>query len=72
MDTFTLGGISYTVGSKCPSCSSERDAGGRMEMKKSRWNYLKCDKCRYTIKTDFSRDRAEKREFHRSIAKPTR
>lgn len=45
----TLNGTRYLEGSKCPSCSSEVDKGGRMELKKRARHFLKCSVCRYSI-----------------------
>lgn len=44
-----LNGTRYNKDSKCPSCSSERDKGGRLEIKKRKRYFLKCNNCKYTI-----------------------
>ncbi len=49
MKSIELNGIRYTEGSKCPSCSSEVDNGGRFEIKKRKRHFLKCSVCKYTI-----------------------
>jgi len=54
-----LNGIRYNVDSKCPSCSSERDKGGRLELKKIKNFSLKCNFCKYVIRTKKVRDKQE-------------
>ena len=50
--TITLNGTTYKEDSKCPSCSGERDTGGRLELKKRTNYFLKCIKCKYTVKSE--------------------
>jgi len=57
-----LNGTRYNIDSKCPSCSSEADKGGRLEFKKIKNNFLKCNKCKYVIRTQKVRDKQENRE----------
>jgi len=46
-----LNGTRYNKDSKCPSCSIERDSGGRLELKKIKNFFLKCNLCKYVIRT---------------------
>lgn len=55
-----LNGFRYYEGSKCPACSSERDTGGRMELKKRARHFLKCNKCKYTILGKQTREKQER------------
>jgi uncharacterized Zn finger protein len=57
-----LNGIRYREGSKCPSCSSEVDTGGRLELKKIKNYFLKCKKCKYVIRSKKVRDKQENRD----------
>lgn len=57
-----LNGTKYTEGSKCPACSSEVDKGGRLQFKKRKRPFLKCDRCKYTILSQGTRDKIEQRE----------
>ena len=59
--SITLNGTRYTENSKCPSCSSEVDKGGRLELKKVKNYFLKCIKCKYTIRSQKVRDKQNKR-----------
>lgn len=47
-----LNGTRYYEQDRCPSCSSERDTGGRLELKKRTNYFLKCAKCKYTVKSE--------------------
>lgn len=51
-----LNGTKYYEGSKCPCCSSERDKGGRLELKKRTRYFLKCALCDYTILSNATRN----------------
>lgn len=42
----------FEKGGKCPACSSSRDTGGRLELKKRKNFYLKCKKCKYAVKSE--------------------
>lgn len=55
----TLNGTTYTQDSKCPSCSSEVDNGGKLELKKIKNYFLKCNKCKYVIRTEKVRNKQE-------------
>lgn len=55
-----LNGTRYYEDSKCPACSSERDNGGRLKIKKRVRPFLKCDKCQYTILGSKTRSQREK------------
>jgi DNA-directed RNA polymerase subunit RPC12/RpoP len=57
-----LNGIRYFDSSKCISCSSEVDKGGRLELKKRTRYFLKCNLCKYTILSTETRNRQENRE----------
>lgn len=52
MKSIYLNGTRYLEEDKCPSCSSERDTGGRLELKKRTNYFLKCRKCKYVVKSD--------------------
>ena len=55
-----LNGTRYYEDSKCPSCSSEVDKGGRMKLMKRARYFLSCDRCKYSIlskKTQEKKDR---------------
>ena len=54
---FVLNNWEYHEGDRCPACSSEKDCGGRLEMKKRKFPYLKCCKCKYTIHEEKQRER---------------
>ena len=56
-----VNGTRYNTDSKCPSCSSEVDNGGRLELKQVKNFFLKCSKCKYVIRTKEVTDKAEKR-----------
>ncbi len=60
-----LNGIRYREESKCPSCSSERDTGGRMKLKKRARYFLKCEKCKYSILGEQTRTKIEKEQARR-------
>ena len=60
-----LNGIVYREDSKCPSCSSERDTGGRMKLKKRTRVFLKCEKCKYSILGEKTRTKIEKERAKR-------
>lgn len=53
-------GVIYYTESKCPACSGEKDNGGRLKGYKRKFFYLKCDRCKYTIK---STNAIEKQEY---------
>lgn len=55
-----LNGIRYIEDSKCPSCSSEKDKGGRLKIKKRTRYFLKCDLCKYTILGEKTRTKQER------------
>lgn len=55
-----LNGTRYYIDSKCPSCSSEIDKGGRLKLFKRTRHFLKCDLCKYSIKSEHSRNKQEK------------
>lgn len=55
-----LNGIRYTEGSRCISCSSEVDKGGRFELKKRTRFFLKCNKCKYSILGEKTRIKQER------------
>lgn len=55
-----LNGIRYTEESKCPCCSSEVDKGGRLKLHKRARFFLKCEKCKYSILGQQSRERKER------------
>lgn len=57
----SINGTRYTEDSKCPSCSSEVDKGGRLELKQVKNYFLKCKKCKYVIRTKKVTDKQEKR-----------
>lgn len=57
-----LNGIRYYEDSKCPTCSSEIDKGGRMELKKRARYFLKCTYCKYSILGQKTRQKQEKWE----------
>ena len=63
--SITLNGTTYNEDSKCPSCSSEVDKGGRLELKKIKNFFLKCNKCKYTIRSQKVRDKQERWEEKR-------
>lgn len=65
MKSIELNGMRYTDGSKCISCSSEVDNGGRFILKKQNNFFLKCNRCRYTIRSKKVRDKQEKWEERR-------
>ena len=48
----SINGTRYFEDSNCPSCSSEVDNGGRLELKKLKNFFLKCKKCKYSIKSE--------------------
>lgn len=50
----------YYEGSKCPSCSSERDKGGRLKLHKRARYFLKCELCQYTILSKQTREKKER------------
>ncbi len=54
-----LNGTRYLEDSKCPSCSSERDKGGRLKLHKRARHFLKCELCKYSIKSELSRKKQE-------------
>lgn len=54
-----INGVNYLDNSKCPCCSSERDVGGRLKLKKRTREFLKCEKCKYTILSKKTRDKIE-------------
>lgn len=60
MKSIELNGTSYHEGSKCPACSSERDKGGRLELKKRVQIFLKCNLCRYSILSRETRNKADR------------
>lgn len=55
-----LNGTRYYEDSRCPCCSSEKDKGGRLKLKKRTRYFLKCDLCKYSILGAKSRDKQEK------------
>lgn len=57
-----LNGVRYYEGSKCISCSSELDKGGRFELRKRARYFLKCSICKYTILSKETLKRKERRE----------
>ena len=61
----TLNGTRYYKDSRCPSCSSEVDNGGRLELKKIKNYFLKCIKCKYVIRSKKVRDKQENWEASR-------
>ena len=56
----TLNNTRYLEDSRCPCCSSEKDKGGRLKLKKRTRYFLKCDLCKYSILGEFSRNKKEK------------
>lgn len=60
MFSVEVNGTRYLANSKCPSCSLERDRGGRMEEKKRARPFLKCNLCKYSILEKKTRDKIEK------------
>lgn len=50
--TLYLNGIRYKEEDKCPACSSERDTGGRLQLHKRTNYFLKCRKCKYSVKSE--------------------
>lgn len=44
-------GVKYVENQVCPACSNEIDKGGRLRMNKRVNCFLKCDRCKYTIKS---------------------
>lgn len=61
MTTIHRWGKAFTEGGKCPACSGERDTGGKLQLRQRKNIYLKCNKCRYTIKTEKAALEQEKR-----------
>lgn len=55
-----LNGSRYYEDSKCPSCSSEVDKGGRLELKKRARHYLKCNNCKYSILGEKTRSKIDR------------
>lgn len=55
-----LNGFRYNEGSKCPSCSIEKDKGGRLKLHKRARHFLKCELCKYSIKSEQTRNKQEK------------
>ena len=51
MYSIEVNGFWYSEGSKCPSCSSEKDRGGRFKLLKRVRPFLKCELCKYSIKS---------------------
>lgn len=41
----------YKTGQRCPACSGERDQGGRLQTKRRKYFFLKCDRCKYIIRS---------------------
>jgi uncharacterized Zn finger protein len=60
-----LNGTRYYEESKCPSCSSERDTGGRLKLHFRKRAFLRCEKCKYTILSHATRDKIEKFFAHK-------
>lgn len=60
MFSVEVNGTRYFNNSKCPSCSIEKDRGGKMEEKKRARPFLKCEKCKYSILSTKTRDKIEK------------
>jgi Zn ribbon nucleic-acid-binding protein len=57
MKSIYLNGTRYTQGSKCPCCSVEIDKGGRLALFKRKNYFLKCEKCKYTVKDERVREK---------------
>lgn len=55
-----LNGIRYYEDSKCPSCSSEVDKGGRLKLHKRKRFFLKCLRCKYSILGQYTRQKQER------------
>lgn len=55
-----LNGTRYLEDSKCPSCSVDRDKGGRLKLHKRARHFLKCNLCKYSIKSEQTRNKQEK------------
>lgn len=55
-----LNNTRYYEDSKCPSCSSERDKGGRLKLHKRARFFLKCELCKYAILSQKSREKKDK------------
>ena len=60
-----LNGRRYNEDSKCPICSSEVDNGGRLEIRKRKRVFLKCNKCKYSILGEKTRQKKERGEAKR-------
>jgi len=60
--SISLNGTRYYEEGKCPACSSEVDNGGRLKLQKRKRCFLKCDRCKYSILSQKTRDNVEKRE----------
>jgi len=56
----TLNGTTYRENSRCPSCSGERDTGGRLKLYKRKRDFLKCEKCKYSILGEKTRNKIER------------
>jgi len=56
-----LNNFNYYEGSKCPACSSEKDKGGRLEIKTRLRPFLKCSLCKYSIMGKKTKTAKEKR-----------
>lgn len=67
MKHIELNGTRYTEGSKCISCSSEVDKGGRFTWNKRVRPYLKCNKCSYSILSQKTRNKQENRLRQKSL-----
>jgi hypothetical protein len=62
-------------GDKCPACSGERDKGGRLELKVSKFKtknghmqfWLKCSNCKYTLGSKFTYENSFQPEAKREL-----
>ena len=54
-------GVKYQTGSKCPACSVERDQGGRLKLESRKYYYLRCDRCKYAVKSTGSYEKKHKK-----------
>jgi tRNA(Ile2) C34 agmatinyltransferase TiaS len=57
-------GVVYLEHARCPACSSEVDKGGRLEAKRKKNIFLKCNRCKYTIHSTRALEKKEQKFKH--------